>query len=87
YACLFLPAHCWGFLSALAGLGIAFLPEEEFGTHIEEGRLIRVLESWCQPFPGYSLYYPSRKQVSPAFSLVVEALRVSRERQPASPVK
>ncbi|ENT2992430.1 TPA: LysR family transcriptional regulator [Raoultella planticola] len=68
--------------AALAGLGIAFLPEEEFGAHIEEGRLIRVLETWCQPFPGYYLYYPSRKQVSPAFSLVVDALRVYRMRQP-----
>lgn len=62
--------------AALAGLGIAFLPEEEFGTHIQEGRLKRVLESWCHPFPGYYLYYPSRKQPSPAFSLVVEALRM-----------
>ncbi|AUH01925.1 LysR family transcriptional regulator [Prodigiosinella confusarubida] len=62
--------------AALAGLGIAFLPEEEFGTHIEDGRLVRVLEQWCRPFPGYYLYYPSRKQPSPAFSLVVEALRV-----------
>lgn len=68
--------------AALAGLGIAFLPEQEFGAHIEEGRLIRVLETWCQPFPGYYLYYPSRKQVSPAFSRVIDALRVYRRRQP-----
>lgn len=61
--------------AALAGLGIAFLPEEEFGTHINDGRLIRVLEPWCLPFPGYYLYYPSRKQLSPAFSLVLDALR------------
>lgn len=61
--------------AALAGFGIAFLPEEEFGTHIAEGRLIRILERWCLPFPGYYLYYPSRKQPSPAFSLVVDALR------------
>lgn len=60
--------------AALAGFGIAFLPEEEFGTHIAEGRLIRILEPWCLPFPGYYLYYPSRKQPSPAFSLVVDAL-------------
>ncbi|WP_426816793.1 LysR family transcriptional regulator [Winslowiella sp. 2C04] len=62
--------------AALAGLGIAFLPEEEFGDHLKEGRLVRVLKPWCQPFPGYYLYYPSRKQPSPAFSLVLEALRV-----------
>lgn len=67
--------------AALAGLGIAFLPEEEFGTHIEDGRLVRVLEPWCRPFPGYYLYYPSRKQPSPAFLLVVEALRINRKRR------
>lgn len=61
--------------AALAGLGLAFSLEEEFGNHIEEGRLVRVLEEWCHPFPGYYLYYPSRKQQSPAFALVVEALR------------
>lgn len=73
--------------AALAGLGIAFLPEEEFGSHIQEGRLVRILEPWCLPFPGYYLYYPSRKQPSPAFSLVVEALRVRRKRQPVKSVE
>ncbi|WP_211949744.1 LysR family transcriptional regulator [Cupriavidus yeoncheonensis] len=63
--------------SALAGLGIAFLPEEEFAPHLQEGRLVRVLEDWCPLFPGYYLYYPSRRQPSPAFSLVVDALRVA----------
>lgn len=63
--------------AALEGLGIAFLPEDEFAPHIEEGRLVRVLEDWCAPFEGYYLYYPSRKQPSPAFSLVAEALRVA----------
>ncbi|MFO1827693.1 LysR family transcriptional regulator [Pseudomonas aeruginosa] len=66
--------------AALAGLGIAWLPEEEFAPHIEEGRLLRVLESWCPPFPGYYLYYPNRRQPSPAFSLVVDALRYTRPR-------
>ena len=61
--------------AALEGLGIAFLPEEEFAPHIEEGRLVRVLEDWCAPFEGYYLYYPSRRQPSPAFSLVLDALR------------
>lgn len=64
--------------AALAGLGIAWLPEEEFAPHIAEGRLIRVLEDWCAPFAGYFLYYPSRRQPSPAFSLVVQALRSER---------
>lgn len=63
--------------AALAGLGVAWLPEEEFAPHIEEGRLVRVLEDWCQPFPGFYLYYPSRRQPSPAFTLVVDALRFS----------
>jgi DNA-binding transcriptional LysR family regulator len=62
-------------LAALDGLGVAFLPEEEFAPHIEEGRLVRVLENWCPPFSGYHFYYPSRRQPSPAFSLVLDALR------------
>lgn len=62
--------------AALAGLGIAYLPEEEFAPHIEKGRLIRVLEEWCPAFEGYYLYYPSRRQPSPAFSLVLDALRM-----------
>ncbi|WP_232683486.1 LysR family transcriptional regulator [Pseudomonas aeruginosa] len=66
--------------AALAGLGIAWLPEEEFAPHIEEGRLLRVLENWCPPFPGYYLYYPNRRQPSPAFSLVVDTLRYTRPR-------
>jgi DNA-binding transcriptional LysR family regulator len=66
--------------AALAGLGIALLPEDELAPHLEEGRLVRVLEDWCPPFPGYHLYYPSRRQPSPAFSLVVNALRVDAPR-------
>jgi DNA-binding transcriptional LysR family regulator len=60
---------------ALAGFGIAYLPEDYVRSHIEEGRLVVVLGDWCPPFPGYHLYYPSRRQLSPAFALVVEALR------------
>ena len=63
-------------LAALDAMGVAFLPEEEFAPHIEEGRLIRVLQDWCPPFAGYHLYYPSRRQHSPAFSIVVDALRL-----------
>jgi DNA-binding transcriptional LysR family regulator len=61
--------------AALMGLGIALLPEDEFLREIEDGLLLRVLEDWCPKFPGYHLYYPSRRQQSPAFSLVVQALR------------
>ena len=61
--------------AALADLGIAFLPEDEFSPHLQDGRLVRVLEDWCAPFPGFHLYYPSRRHPSPAFSLVLDALR------------
>jgi len=62
--------------AALAGLGIAFLPDSDFDTHVNEGRLVHVLKDWCPPFAGHHLYYPSRRQHSPAFALVVEALRL-----------
>ena len=61
--------------AALAGLGVAFMPEDLVEAHIAGGRLIRVLEDWCPPFPGYHLYYPSRRQTSPAFAVLVNALR------------
>lgn len=59
----------------LAGLGVAFLPEDLVAPHVSEGQLVRVLEDWCAPFPGYHLYYPSRRQSSPAFQVLVDALR------------
>ena len=61
--------------AALAGLGIACLPEDLVDAEIQEGRLLRVLDDWCPLRPGYHLYYPSRRQPSPAFALVLEALR------------
>ena len=61
--------------AALAGLGLAYLPEGLVQPHINKGRLKRVLEDWCPPYPGYHLYYPSRRQPSAAFALLVEALR------------
>jgi DNA-binding transcriptional LysR family regulator len=61
--------------AALAGLGLAYIPEEMARPHIEKGRLKRVLADWCQPYSGYHLFYPSRRQSSAAFSLVVDALR------------
>ena len=62
--------------AALAGLGMSLLPEDELGLHLTDGSLVRVLEEWCPPFAGYHLYYPSRRQPSPAFTLVLRALRV-----------
>lgn len=61
--------------SALDGLGVTYMPEDQVLHHIAEGRLIRVLEDWCPYFPGYLLYYPSRRHSSPALSLLVEVLR------------
>jgi DNA-binding transcriptional LysR family regulator len=61
--------------AALAGMGLAFTLEEVVQEHIVHGRLMRVLKDWCGVFPGYYLYYPSRRQPSPAFSVVVDALR------------
>lgn len=61
--------------SVLAGLGIAYLPEDLVLPHVAEGRLVRVLEDWCQPFAGFRLYYPTRRHPSAAFTLLVETLR------------
>ncbi|MNV24452.1 HTH-type transcriptional regulator DmlR [compost metagenome] len=61
--------------AALADRGLAFVPEDMVQEHIAAGRLIRVLDDWCKPYPGYYLYYPSRRQSSRALAVVVEALR------------
>ncbi|MDU0307790.1 LysR family transcriptional regulator [Rhizobium sp. 25PS6] len=61
--------------AVLAGLGLAYMPEDLVEAHLADGRLVRVLEDWCPPFSGYHLYYPSRRHTSPAFALVVDALR------------
>ena len=64
------------YAAALDGLGVASLPEKEFASHIETSELVRVLSRWCPPFRGYHLHYPSWRQPSPAFRLVVDALHV-----------
>jgi len=61
--------------AACSGLGLTSIPEDHVETLIENGRLVRVLEEWCPPFAGYHLYYPSRRQASTAFKLLVDALR------------
>ena len=61
--------------AALDGLGLAYVPEDLAQPHITKGRLKRVLADWCPPYAGYHLYYPSRRQSSVAFSLLVDALR------------
>ncbi len=61
--------------AALAGFGMAFVPEDLAQMHLAQGRLMRVLEDWCPPFSGYHLYYANRRQTSPAFALLGDALR------------
>ena len=64
--------------AALAGFGLAYLPEDLVQADLAKGRLIRVLTDWCPPFSGYHLYYPSRRQPTPAFALLVDSLRYRR---------
>lgn len=61
--------------AALAGSGLAYLPEDLVEPYLADGRLLRVLDDWCGPWSGYHLYYPSRRQPTPAFALLVDALR------------
>ncbi len=61
--------------AALDGFGLAYVPEDLAQPHLAKGQLVRVLEEWSPPWSGYHLYYPSRRQSSPAFALIVEALR------------
>ncbi|MFA5949534.1 MAG: LysR family transcriptional regulator [Hyphomicrobium sp.] len=61
--------------AAAEGVGLAFVMEDQAKPLIADGRLVRVLNDWCAPFAGYHLYYPSRRQLSPAFALLVDALR------------
>jgi DNA-binding transcriptional LysR family regulator len=61
--------------AATAGFGLGFVMEDQVSAQIADGSLIRVLDDWCPRFTGYHLYYPSRRQPSAAFALLVEALR------------
>ncbi|WP_313318838.1 LysR family transcriptional regulator [Stenotrophomonas sp.] len=61
--------------AALAGAGIAYLPEDMVTDALEAGRLQRVLADWCETYDGYYAYYPSRRQTSRALQVVIEALR------------
>ena len=61
--------------AALAGFGLAYVPEDPAQPHLVKGLLEQVLEDWCPPFSGYRLYYPSRRQLTPGFDFLVEALR------------
>lgn len=61
--------------AAIAGFGLCFMMEDMVSEHLSDGSLVRVLEDWCPPFAGYHLYYPSRRQPSAAFAVLVDALR------------
>jgi DNA-binding transcriptional LysR family regulator len=61
--------------AALSGYGVAYVPEGLVSSHIADGRLSLLLDEWSPRFSGYHLYYPSRRQISPAFAVIVEALR------------
>lgn len=62
--------------ASLDGVGLAFVDESRVVQHLENGRLVRVLEDWCQPFAGFYLYYASRRQIPAALTAVIETLRV-----------
>lgn len=64
--------------AALDGFGLAYLTTQQVQPWVESGALVSVLEAWLPPFDGYHLYYPNRRQLSPAFRVVVEALRFTR---------
>ena len=62
--------------AAMDGVGLAFVAEEHATPHLANGGLVRVLEDWCPPFPGFFLYYPSRRQQPAALSALIETLRL-----------
>jgi DNA-binding transcriptional LysR family regulator len=66
--------------AALDGAGIAWVAEDRVAEHLASGALVRVLEDWCPPFPGFFLYYPSRRQQPAALAALVETLRLERDR-------
>lgn len=62
--------------AAVDGVGLAFVSEERVATHLASEALVRVLEDWCLPFPGFFLYYPSRRQLPAALSALIDTLRL-----------
>jgi DNA-binding transcriptional LysR family regulator len=67
--------------AALDGAGLAWVAEDRVTRHLATGALVRVLEDWCPPFPGFFLYYPSRKQQPAALSALIETLRLEGDRR------
>jgi DNA-binding transcriptional LysR family regulator len=67
--------------AAIDGVGLTFLLEERAAPYLASGALVRVLEDWCEPFAGYFLYYPSRRQQPAALSALIDALRLDGDRR------
>jgi DNA-binding transcriptional LysR family regulator len=67
--------------AALDGAGLAWVAEDRVTEHLESGALVRVLEDWCPPFPGFFLYYPSRRQQPAALAALVDTLRLENRRK------
>ncbi len=65
---------------AVEGVGLAYVAEQEVATYLSRGTLLRVLEEWCQPFAGFFIYYPSRRQKTAALSALVSILRYGSHR-------
>ena len=63
--------------AALDGVGLAFMSEDDAIAHLRSGALVRVLQDWCQPYPGFFIYYPSRRQQPAALSAFVNAFRLA----------
>lgn len=64
--------------AVMSGMGLALVPEDCVAGAVAQGKLETVLEPWCEPFPGYFLYYPSRRQHTAAFAHLIDALRYPR---------
>jgi len=62
--------------AALAGVGLGYVLEDRAREHLKSGALVRLLADWCPPFPGFHLYYPGRRQLSPALAAFIDAIRV-----------
>ena len=64
--------------AAIDGVGLTFMSEEQAGPHLASGALVRVLEDWCPPFPGFFLHYPSRRQQPAALTALIDTLRLKQ---------
>jgi DNA-binding transcriptional LysR family regulator len=66
--------------AALDGLGVGYLLDHEVAPHVDAGRLVRILDDWTPPFPGFHLYYPSRRQMRPILRAFIDCVRQSQDK-------